>query len=291
MIANADDEYAIRNHRSGSPERRQPQTGGSTTTDRDPCQPVASRCFAGDGNDLTPIARALPVPAAVRLRRQHRLPVFPPFLCGFRAATPTIVRAEGTTERVGDISIVCTGGIATRPGDPIPAVNIRIFFNITVTSRLLTSAGPDLFPKPCCLSMSRTHRPCAFAVTETPTKSQRIPGSAPCSALRISTPTPVPTPIPASAPTTAPMPFKAGRFWPTRFNLQSSTRPADSNNIFFVRAASNHPHHQSASRPFSIGGSKQSRPETNHDPYLYHWLPWTPPPIARSSARTQSVGH
>ena len=73
------------------------------------------------------------------------LPIFPPFQCGFRAAPPTVVRAEGIAERVGDILIACRGGLPAQPGAPIPQVSIRLFFNTNLSSRLLTSATAGSF--------------------------------------------------------------------------------------------------------------------------------------------------
>jgi hypothetical protein len=55
------------------------------------------------------------------------------------AVTPT-VRAEGYTELVGDILIVCTGGSAPATGTTIPTANFTIFLNTAVTSRLLSSS-------------------------------------------------------------------------------------------------------------------------------------------------------
>jgi len=57
-------------------------------------------------------------------------------------ATPTL-RAEGYTEQTGDITITCTGGAANNPlpGGQIPQVNITVFLNTAVTSRLLPISG------------------------------------------------------------------------------------------------------------------------------------------------------
>jgi hypothetical protein len=52
------------------------------------------------------------------------------------SVTPTL-RSEGYTEQTGDITLNCTGGVALAPGAQIPAVNIQIFLNTAVTSRLL----------------------------------------------------------------------------------------------------------------------------------------------------------
>jgi len=51
-------------------------------------------------------------------------------------ATPTL-RAEGYTEQTGDITITCNGGVAPGAGTIIPQVNITVFLNTAVTSRLL----------------------------------------------------------------------------------------------------------------------------------------------------------
>jgi hypothetical protein len=59
------------------------------------------------------------------------------------AVTPTL-RAEGFTEEVGDIVIVCSGGTPLAQGATIPTANITLFLNATVTSRLLPSASGAL---------------------------------------------------------------------------------------------------------------------------------------------------
>ena len=59
------------------------------------------------------------------------------------AVTPTL-RAEGYTELTGDITIACTGGPVLTLGQTIPVMNITIFLNTAVTSRLLpTTAAPN----------------------------------------------------------------------------------------------------------------------------------------------------
>jgi hypothetical protein len=63
------------------------------------------------------------------------------FTCGVTngSVTPTL-RSEGFTEVTGDIVIICSGGSPATPGSIIPTANITLFFNTTVTSRLLPSA-------------------------------------------------------------------------------------------------------------------------------------------------------
>jgi hypothetical protein len=59
------------------------------------------------------------------------------------AVTPT-VRAEGYTEMTGDITIACTGGPTLTLGQVIPVMNVTIFVNTSVTSRLLpTTLAPN----------------------------------------------------------------------------------------------------------------------------------------------------
>jgi len=55
-------------------------------------------------------------------------------------ATPQL-RSEGYTEATGDITITCTGGPTLAVGSAIPQVNITIFLNTQVTSRLLGSSN------------------------------------------------------------------------------------------------------------------------------------------------------
>lgn len=58
-----------------------------------------------------------------------------PLACIANAGVPPIVRAEGATELVGDIVLVCTGG---NPGAAFLA-NFQVFLNTNITSRLLAT--------------------------------------------------------------------------------------------------------------------------------------------------------
>jgi hypothetical protein len=60
-----------------------------------------------------------------------------PLTCIANAGVPPLVRAEGLTELVGDLVLVCTGG---NPASPFLA-NFQLFLNTNITSRLL---GSDL---------------------------------------------------------------------------------------------------------------------------------------------------
>jgi hypothetical protein len=61
----------------------------------------------------------------------------PPFQCVANAAVPPIVRAEGYTELVGDLTLNCTGGVPTPAGQAVPQVNVTIFLSTNVTSKFL----------------------------------------------------------------------------------------------------------------------------------------------------------
>src|SRR5258707_860630 len=68
-----------------------------------------------------------------------------PFQCFANGGVSTPARSEGITELVGDMVLNCVGGIPTAPGQPIPQVNVQIFLNTSLTSRLLTTStsGPQ----------------------------------------------------------------------------------------------------------------------------------------------------
>ncbi|PWU04654.1 MAG: hypothetical protein C5B51_16365 [Terriglobia bacterium] len=61
--------------------------------------------------------------------------------CAFQAPPLPIVLAEGVSERVGDIVIVCTAGTPPAAGQAIPQVNITVSFPGFVTSRILGDGG------------------------------------------------------------------------------------------------------------------------------------------------------
>lgn len=61
----------------------------------------------------------------------------PAFQCVANAGVPPIVRAEGLAELLGDIVLNCTGGTPTAAGATVQQVNVQIFLNTNVTSRLL----------------------------------------------------------------------------------------------------------------------------------------------------------
>ncbi|HEY3440181.1 MAG TPA: hypothetical protein VGK29_05500 [Paludibaculum sp.] len=64
-----------------------------------------------------------------------------PLQCVVTSGNPLPVRTEGVAEEVGQVVITCTGGTPTAVGVNIPTVNIQIFLNTNITSRLLDSVG------------------------------------------------------------------------------------------------------------------------------------------------------
>jgi len=63
--------------------------------------------------------------------------------CSTNVSVTPSLRAEGYTEETGDITLSCTGGSNIAVGTIIPTVNITIFLNTAVTSRLF-STGPNV---------------------------------------------------------------------------------------------------------------------------------------------------
>jgi hypothetical protein len=68
--------------------------------------------------------------------------------CATNVTVTPLLRGEGYTEQTGDITITCTGGAPIAPGGTIPLVNITVFYNTNVTSRLLTSSISTSSPNP-----------------------------------------------------------------------------------------------------------------------------------------------
>src|SRR5947199_5425764 len=67
-----------------------------------------------------------------------------PFQCFGNGGVSTPARSEGITELVGDLVLNCTGGVPTAPGVAIPAVNIQVFLNTSLTSRLMQTGTATL---------------------------------------------------------------------------------------------------------------------------------------------------
>jgi len=63
-----------------------------------------------------------------------------PLQCFTIGGVNTPDRSEGLTELTGDVQIYCTGGTPTAPGAAVAStVNIQVFLNTTITSRLMSS--------------------------------------------------------------------------------------------------------------------------------------------------------
>ena len=60
-----------------------------------------------------------------------------PFQCFANGGVSTPARSEGYAELVGDLIINCVGGTPTAQGSAVPFVNIEVFLNTSVTSKLL----------------------------------------------------------------------------------------------------------------------------------------------------------
>jgi hypothetical protein len=65
-----------------------------------------------------------------------------PFSCFATGGVSTPARSEDITALVGDMVLNCVGGIATAFGAPIPQVNIQVFLNTSLTSRLISTSAP-----------------------------------------------------------------------------------------------------------------------------------------------------
>ncbi len=63
--------------------------------------------------------------------------ITPSLSCVSNAGATPLARAEGEAELVGDVVLNCTGGVPTPAGQLVPAVNIQIFLNTNITSRLV----------------------------------------------------------------------------------------------------------------------------------------------------------
>jgi len=67
-----------------------------------------------------------------------------PLSCTAQAAGNPAIRAEGVTETVGDVLIICSGGTPNGLSTNLPQVNIQVFTSpsINITSRLHIGSGP-----------------------------------------------------------------------------------------------------------------------------------------------------
>jgi len=65
----------------------------------------------------------------------------PQFTCLANGGVSTPARAEDITALVGDLVISCTGGVPTPVNSLVPTVNIQVFLNTSLTSRLISTSG------------------------------------------------------------------------------------------------------------------------------------------------------
>jgi hypothetical protein len=64
-----------------------------------------------------------------------------PQSCQTNVSVTPALRGEGYTEQTGDVTLSCTGGNVLPAGATVPLVNITVFYNTTVTSRLITNTA------------------------------------------------------------------------------------------------------------------------------------------------------
>ena len=60
----------------------------------------------------------------------------PALQCVANAGVPPLVRAEGIAELTGDLVLNCTNGVPTAANGTLPQVNVQIFLNTNITSRV-----------------------------------------------------------------------------------------------------------------------------------------------------------
>jgi hypothetical protein len=75
--------------------------------------------------------------AAAQIGPQQQL------VCSTNVTVTPNLRGEGYTEQTGDITLTCTGGVTPTLGSVVPTVNITVFYNTQVTSRLLPQTASN----------------------------------------------------------------------------------------------------------------------------------------------------
>jgi len=91
--------------------------------------------------------------------------------CGTQVAVTPQLRGEGFTEMTGDITISCTGGTQGAQGSNIPLVNIAVFYNTNVTSRLIGATTNSFLPNEALLLIDE---PGAALAGEGPARAQKL---------------------------------------------------------------------------------------------------------------------
>lgn len=66
-----------------------------------------------------------------------------PFNCVANSITASSIRAEGFSELLPDLVLVCSGGTPTPAKTSVPAFNLTITLNTTITSRFVGPSGPS----------------------------------------------------------------------------------------------------------------------------------------------------
>lgn len=66
-----------------------------------------------------------------------------PMICTALVGVPSMLRAEGTTELIGDIEMFCPGGLVPPAGTLVPTADFTIGLGANVTSRLLPGGGSE----------------------------------------------------------------------------------------------------------------------------------------------------
>ncbi len=121
--------------------------------------------------DFRKLFPVLAVAATMMLASSANAQVPAAFICNANAGVPPIVRAEGLAELVGDLVLNCTGGVPTVLGGIVPQINVQIFLNTNVTSRLTNDPWSEALlmldePSPA-QQTTCTPGPCAITGTGT----------------------------------------------------------------------------------------------------------------------------
>jgi hypothetical protein len=85
------------------------------------------------------------LPAAAILAMGLSATVHAQVTCQAQAGTTPAVRVDGNTEAMGDIVLVCTGGVPTAAGSVVPQVNFTVTLNTNVTSRITATSNGTSF--------------------------------------------------------------------------------------------------------------------------------------------------
>src|SRR5437016_4475687 len=63
--------------------------------------------------------------------------------CSTNISVTPALRGEGYAERTGEIILICTGGTPTASGAGVPTVDITLYYNAQVTSRLYANTWSE----------------------------------------------------------------------------------------------------------------------------------------------------